>query len=150
MGQPPTEGRADVVSIAFGSTVWEQAPEGADYQPRGGLVVNVKVDEETGEQTAVVLQARKRGRKIECYTVDLDASCLNRDAIEAPEPYRCFQAARTICAYLGQRNTAVNGFDRWLLETAMGLCLIADDLIAATVAAVKERTRSLYEQKEAS
>jgi hypothetical protein len=125
------------MTVAVGSVVWEQAPEDSDFERRGGIVVRTRIDPDTGEQTLTVMQARKRRNMREVYTTDLDYSDVDRATIEAPDVHRCYRTARAICAHLGDRQGSIDGHNRWLLETAIGLCLIADELTASRAAVVR-------------
>lgn len=125
-------------TIDIGCVVWEQAPEDSSFEKRGGIVVATKVNDD-GERTLTILRASKRGGKFTVHTFDLDASSVDGSMVERRSPHRLHRAARQICRALGEsQNVAIAGFDRYLLEVAVGLVVTAED----DVRAVAEKLRA--------
>jgi hypothetical protein len=134
--KPLVEPAVEVIEV--GSIVWERAPEDSSFEKRGGIVINAKTSED-GERTLTILRASKRGGKFTVHTFDLDASSVDRAMVERRSPHRMHRAARQICRALGEsQNVTVAGFDRYLLEVAVGLVVMAED----DVRAVAEKLRA--------
>ena len=128
------EGRKPLVepmptTIDIGCVVWEQAPDDSTLERNGGIVVGKKIDEDTGEMTVKILKARTRNGTFSVYTIDMDASKIDRQLIEPVSVGKLTRAARQICRAMGERQTAeFVGVDLWMLETAGGLAYQARDI----------------------
>ena len=114
--------------IQVGSVVWEQAPEEADHDRRGGIVAATAVDD-NGERVLTVLTATNRTGRFTVRSYPLPASEVDGDTIEPPTAHRLHQAARQICRSLGDpRAGLITGWHRWLLECAVGFVVLADEI----------------------
>lgn len=140
------------VPIRVGCVCWEKTPEQAQVeretgetvedsgdntieQRRGGIVVKVTIDPDTGEQTVTLLESRMRQRRYEVFTVELNASEIDGYTIEDRTPLRMHQAVLQICRALGENlNGYVTGYRRYLLEVAVELLVVADEDAAALTA----------------
>lgn len=128
--------------IDVGSVVWEKTPEQmhaerqgeptpsdtANTERRGGIVVRVFTDPDTGEQMVTILEGRKRQGRFDVWTWTVAAGDVDRQLIETPSQRRMHQAARQICRALGERPAAyLSGVDRYLLEVCVGLVVAAEE-----------------------
>lgn len=140
------------VPIELGTVVWEKTPEQRHVERetgdvvedsgdntierRGGIVVKIAMDPETGERKVSVLQGRKRQSRFEVFLVELDASDVDGYTLEARSARRMHHAARQILRALGERTSAfIAGHDRHLLELAVGLVVVCEEDAAVLTAA---------------
>ena len=140
------EGRKPLVApltrdIDLGSVVWEKAPDDADYERRGGMVVAGRPDTETGERLVTILTGKsKHGRRV-CNTFELATSRLDPALTEPPDFTKLHRVVREICAHVGAApNAYVKDFDRTLIDHAMTLLGVLDEMaFDASLAAERAR-----------
>jgi hypothetical protein len=138
------EGRKPLVEppnarpVVTGDIVWETGPDDTDGPLRGGMVVQTRVDRDTGERWLTVIEGHKSNGMFRIRSYELNASDVDPSKVTPKNPHRLHRAARQVFRALGEQQMAfVRGYDRWLLEVAAGLV----DLAEETVAEESERLR---------
>lgn len=133
-GRKPMVKPAEPRYIEIGDVVWEKVPEDTTYDVRGGMVVGSRVNDD-GERVFRVVDQKKRGGAYTIVSFELAASNIDPALVESRSIRRFHRLAREICKALGERTGAhIEGHDRWLLEVAGGVVVLADEMVAEEAA----------------
>lgn len=123
--------------LTIGTVVWERNDMADDPESkaerRGGVIIARRVDPGTGEVEQVsVLRGQVRQGAYTVHRVDLAVADLDPALSQPPTVDKIEATARAICRHLGDhwRARRFSGFDRWLLEVAGGLLVLAAELQA--------------------